>query len=239
MLKSITNTGQVRSVAPYHFAGTAPKEREDDVTDIDELFKANKVKNFLSKEVIYCENDRGNGVYFIHSGMVKLVSYLSNGRARIVRLHSDSHWFGLEGLVDQAYEHTAIAVGNTSVVCLPMSSIHLLERENPQRYCRLLKRGYRQLAQADKWIADFSTGRIQSRVARLIHFLSALEYGDSSDKVDLLTVHEMADMLGATPESVSRVLANFKRSQILYSRGSTVRESYGIDARRLHHFAQQ
>ncbi|WP_162300031.1 Crp/Fnr family transcriptional regulator [Kineobactrum sediminis] len=239
MLKPITGTGQDRSIAPYHFARAALKERTEEVSEVDELFRTSKVKHFPSKEVIYCENDCGNGVYLIHSGMVKLVSYLSNGRARIVRLHSDTHWFGLEGLVDQAYEHTAIAVGSTSVVFVPMSSIHLLEREHPQRYCRLLKQGYRQLAQADKWIADFSTGRIQSRVARLISFLSELEYGDASDKVDLLTVHEMADMLGATPESVSRVLASFKRNDILYTQGGAVRESYGIDAQRLHFFAQQ
>jgi CRP/FNR family transcriptional regulator len=46
-------------------------------------------------------------------------------------------------------------------------------------------------------------------VARLVDFLSKFEYGEATNRVNLMTVHEMADMLGVTPESVSRILAEF------------------------------
>ncbi len=152
----------------------------------------------------------------ILDGMVKLLSYLPNGRARIVRLHNHNHWLGLEGLVTRPYEHTAVAVNDVEIAYVSMNNLHLLERDNPQKYCQILKQGYRQLAQADRWIADFSTGGIKSRVARLVDFLSKLEFGESSTLVELLTVHDMADMLGVTPESVSRILAGFKRNDTLH-----------------------
>ena len=53
------------------------------------------------------------------------------------------------------------------------------------------------------------------RVARLLKYLAELEYDKPLDRVELLTVCEMAEILGVTQESVSRILATFKRRAIL------------------------
>ena len=207
--------------------------------DFPGVFKESKKKCFSAKEVIYRESDPVDRVFVILGGMVKLLSYLPNGRARIIRLHGHNHWLGLEGLVGQPYEHTAVAVEDVEVAYVSMNSLHLLERDNPRQYGQILKQGYRHLAQADRWIADFSTGGIKPRVARLVGFLSTLEHGESSDMVELLTVHEMADMLGVTPESVSRILAEFKRNDTLHKLDGLSDETYEIDAQQLQYVARQ
>ncbi len=209
------------------------------IFDFSEVFKGCKQKQFLAKEVIFRESDRVDKVFIILSGMVKLLSYLPNGRARIVRLHGPNHWFGLEGLVGHPYEHTAVAVEDVKVAYVTMKALHLFERDNPQQYGQILKHGYKHLAQADRWIMDFSTGGIKPRVARLVDFLSTLEYGESSGMVELLTVHEMADMLGVTPESVSRILAEFKRNNTLHKLDIHSEEIYKIDSQQLQHEARQ
>jgi CRP/FNR family transcriptional regulator len=192
-----------------------------------------KCRRFFAKDVIYREGDCVDMVYVIRSGMVKLLSYLPNGRARIVRLHADDHWIGLEGLIGFAYEHTAIAIGDVDAFRIPMSRMHSLERDNPRVFSQILRNGYGHLVQADMWIANFSTGGIKPRVARLVDFLSKLEFGETSIIVELLTVHEMAEILGVTPESVSRILAMFKRSDILLKQGNVVDEIYQINASKL------
>lgn len=194
---------------------------------------------FPAKQVIYRESDRINRIYLIRSGLVKLLSYLPNGRARIVRLHSSGHWIGLEGIVWRPYEHTAITVGDVEACYIPIGRLHLMESENPRQFSQILRQGYQHLSQADKWIADFSTGGIKPRVARLVDFLSKLEYGESSRLVELLTVHEMADILGVTAESVSRTLAAFKRDDILHKQGNPLKELYRIDTGRLQEEARQ
>lgn len=210
-----------------------------EIVDIPHAFEPNKQKHFSAKEVIYHEGDRVDKVFMILRGMVKLLSYLPNGRARIVRLHSHHNWLGLEGVIGQPYEHTAIAVGDVSISYVSMNSLLLLERHHPKQYCQILKQGYKHLAEADRWIADFSTGGIKARVARLIGFLSKIEYGESSNRVELLTVHEMADMLGVTPESVSRILAEFKRNHTLHKLDTHAYDTYEIDFRQLQYEAQQ
>jgi CRP/FNR family transcriptional regulator len=207
--------------------------------ELPEVLKRGKRKLFSAKEIIYRESDQVDKVFIILNGMVKLLSYLPNGRARIVRLHGHNHWLGVEGLVAQPYEHNAVAVDDVEVTYISMSSLQILERDNPRQYCQIMKQGYRQLAEADRWIADFSTGCIKPRVARLVDFLSKLEYGESSNMVELLTVHEMADMLGVTPESVSRILAEFKRNDTLHKLDNHSDDTYEIDPRQLQHEARK
>lgn len=181
---------------------------------IGRLF-ANKPARYSAKAIVYNEGVAADTVIAIRSGMVKLISHLPNGRARIVRVHARGAWLGLAGLLNQPYEHTAIAVEDTDAYRIPVGELLRIKAENPFLYCRLIERWYDYLQEADLWIAEFSTGSIKARVARLVNFLSRIEERVTPDEVRLLTCEEMAEILGATPESVSRVLAEFKRSHIL------------------------
>jgi CRP-like cAMP-binding protein len=81
------------------------------VTDVREqqaLYDAGRSRRYLAKAVIYRESDRADRIYVIRSGLVKLLSYLPNGRARIIRLHASDHWFGLEGLLGQPYDASTV-----------------------------------------------------------------------------------------------------------------------------------
>lgn len=231
------NTGPHDNAA--HGSNGDSRSSDWEIFSSPETFRGGKKKRFSAREVIYRESNRVDKVFMVLSGMVKLISYLPNGRARIVRLHNHHHWLGVEGLVGQPYEHTAVAVDDVEVVYVSMNNIHLLERDNPRQFCEFVKQGYRHLAQADRWLADFSTGGIRSRVARLVDFLAKLEHGESSNRVELLTVHEMADMLGVTPESVSRTLAEFKRNDILHRLNIHSGEIYEINAEQLQQEARQ
>ena len=130
----------------------------------------------------------------------------------------------------QPYEHTAIAVGDVEVQHVGIHSLQRLNHENPGVLGQLLCQWHGALVHADRWISDFSTGGIKPRVARLLEFLSELEYGQPLDRVELLTVCEMAEILGVTQESVSRILATFKRREILQKMSDPSREIYRIDA---------
>jgi CRP/FNR family transcriptional regulator len=199
---------------------------KDDIVDksweafqLPDFLNGCKQKHFAAKQVIYRDGDSADSVYAIRGGLVKLLSYLPNGRARIVRLHGKGAWIGLGGLLCQPYEHTAVAIDAVETFCIPVHRLLALKLQEPQQFFQFMEKWYEHLCDADIWIAEFSTGAIKPRVARLIGFLSDIEYGKSSGVVELLTVHEMADILGVTPESVSRILAEFKRVDILHKLG--------------------
>ena len=185
------------------------------------------------REVIFLEGNTVDRVIMVRSGLVKLLSYLPNGRARIVRLYTNNHWLGLEGLLGKPYAHSAIALGDVELACCSVSSLQQLRRDNARVFGELLAQWHDDLVAADQWIVDFSTGGIKSRVARLLMYLAKLEFGQACDSVALLTVQEMADVLGVTQESVSRILASFKRNKLLQQQPDTTREVFHLDSRRL------
>lgn len=180
--------------------------------------------SYQSGETIYQQGDDIDALYVIRGGKIKLLSYLPDGRARIVRLHNRGSVIGLNGLLGEPHEHTAIAVDAVHVYQVPMDRLRPLREHDPLAYSCLLEQWSGYLSYADTWIMEFSTGPIRARVARLIHFLAELEDDSESNEVELLTGEEMAEVLGVTPESVSRVIADFKRKKILTEIASDTHE---------------
>jgi len=235
MRNSNTERVNVASLADCHAGEEACTRASRGSRAEPQLWENSKRKSFQAKEVIYREGDRVDRVCIIRSGLVKLLSYLPNGRARIVRLHVRDQWLGLEGFLGEPYEHTAIAVGDVHIQYLSVHNLQHLVMSEPQRLLQLQHQWHLDLAQADRWISEFSTGGIRPRVARLLQFLAELEHGEDTNRVELLTVCEMSEVLGVTPESVSRIVATFKRREILQKLAEThpYREIYRVDSQRL------
>ena len=127
-----------------------------DDAGIQELFPAKRA-HYSVKEIVYSEGAKVDTVIVVRSGMVKLISYLANGRARIVRVHSKGSWLGLGGVLGQPYEHTAIAIEDTDAYLIPVSGLLRIKSDKPYLYCRLIECWFDYLKEADLWIAEFST----------------------------------------------------------------------------------
>ena len=212
---------------------------EDGPASIQTLLHSARRAIYKPHDVLYHQGHGSDTVCFITRGLLKLVSHLPNGRARIVRLHRPGSVLGLSGLRGHCNEHTAIAVTTVSALHVPQGAIQQLRSEDPSSYVGLLERWHDYLRDADTWIVQFSTGPIRGRVARLLEFLGQFEPGATDGRVDLLTCEEMGSILGVTGESVSRILADFKRKRILSHNHDQGSESYDADLLRLRRIANE
>lgn len=211
-----TNQSNFREFKGYN----SHYQLNDEGNPAKELFsqyRASKTLHFHPHDVIYHEGLSADAIYVLTKGLVKLISYLPNGRARIVRLHGPASIIGLGGIIEMQYEHTAVAVYDVEVLKIPSNSIRQIKDTDPGTFVQISEKWYEYLRAADTWITQFSTGSIKARVARLVTYLAFLEKGSNGDYVKLLNGEDMASILGVTPESVSRVLAEFKRQNILQS----------------------
>jgi CRP/FNR family transcriptional regulator len=188
-----------------------------------------RVFRYQAGEVLYHEGSDIDFLYVVRRGRIKLLSYLADGRARIVRLHKGGAIIGLNGLLGEVHEHTAVAVDRVEVLQIPLGLVVPLKENDPIAYSHLLEQWYSYLNYADTWITQFSTGPIRGRVARLLQFLGDLDEDSAPGEVTLLSGEEMAEVLGVTPESVSRVLADFKRRQILVAVAENDAEHFRVD----------
>jgi len=189
-------------------------------------------------DVLYQNEGDSKLLFIIRQGLVKLLAYLPNGRTRIVRMHKRGSLIGFDGLMDQSHGHTAVAVDEVSVFQIPHTELLRWKEDEPQLYAQLLEKWYEYLSYADTWITDFSTGNVKGRVARLIRFLSRFDSETGPQIVELLTTDEMSEILGVTPESVSRVVAEFKREEILCPIENNSEALFTCDQKKLEQFTR-
>lgn len=212
---------------------------EDTLSQQTSLLNAVSLQDYEPGEAIYLNGEESRSLHIIRSGLVKLMSYMPNGRSRIVRLHRRGSMIGLDGLMDEDHEHTAIAVHEVSVYQLPHAELVRWKDQEPQLYAGLLESWYAYLNYADTWITDFSTGSVKGRVARLVGFLASFDEDTGPQVVELLTTEEMSEILGVTPESVSRIVAEFKREGILQPIENNSESLFTFDQSKLEIDAQE
>jgi CRP-like cAMP-binding protein len=164
---------------------------------------------------IYEENVDKKFVYSIRRGLIKLERVTENGINRIVRLIGPGSAIGLE-LIDGAdnYHHTAVSLTEVDLCKIPVSTINKLEINHPSICKHIREQLQNQLNLADKWIMALGTGTAKQRVAHLLLILDEF-LADENGVCALLSREEMANTIGITVETVSRILAEFKRQKVL------------------------
>lgn len=172
---------------------------------------------FETGATVYEAGQDGRALFTIRSGLVKLVQYLPDGTQRIVRLLRQGATAGLEVLVGQPYEHTAIVLQSALVCRLPRDVVERLSRETPRLHSQLMRRWHAALHQADGWLTELSTGNARQRVARLFLHLQESAAGPT---VQLLSREDVGAMLGITTETASRTVAEFKRQGLVEEVGT-------------------
>ena len=180
---------------------------------------------------LYRAGDRGERLFTIRSGILKLVQYLPDGTQRIVRLLRSTDVAGLEALLDQPYQHDAVVLQATEACSLPVSIVKALADTSPKLHGELLRRWQRALTEADAWLTELSTGSAKQRVARL---LLRLVRNEDSCECTLFSREDMGAMLGITTETASRTIAGFKRQSLLVE---TEPNHFLLDIPNLEHIA--
>lgn len=180
---------------------------------------------------VYHVGEAGTRVFTLRSGLVKLVQYLPDGSQRIVRLLRSSDVLGLEALLGQPYQHDAIALGAAELCAIPREVVAVLAREQPALHTELLKRWQQALSDADVWLTELSTGTARARVARLLLRLAGPK---AAEPFRLLGREDIGAMLGLTPETVSRTVAELRRQKRLREQGAGL---FTVDAAALRRIA--
>ncbi len=157
---------------------------------------------------LYSQDQTADFIYTIRSGLVKTVQYLPDGTQRIVRLVGDTDVAGLEALLLDRYEHTAIALHPSEVCRIPRAVVKELASERPGLFHELMARWHRAVSDRDRMITELNTGTARARVVRLLLWLAERQ-GD--DRCTLFGREDMAALLALTTETISRTMAELKR----------------------------
>jgi CRP-like cAMP-binding protein len=165
---------------------------------------------------LYEAGDNGRVIYSIRQGLVKLMHYADDGTRRIVRMLGPGASLGLE-LLDgvEGYRHTAVTVNQVDACRIPLATVNELQSRYPALCNQVRQHLQDHLDRADQWILALGAGPARERVAHLLLMLGEFSTDPNGD-IDLLGREDMAAIVGTSVETVSRIIAEFKRGRLLY-----------------------
>lgn len=195
------------------------------------LLKLGRNLDIHPKSIIYQEGATAEFLYIVSKGLVKLTTYLPNGKAKIVRICQAGSLFGLESLLGYNYQFYAHSISSAKLVMIPKTHALNLKKNNPKLYSQILENVFCSLQNDEKWNAEFTSGSVKARVARILCYLCYLH--QSNKGIQLICGEDMAALASATIESISRVLAEFKRAGLITAYVDDDKLKYNCDLKTL------
>jgi CRP/FNR family transcriptional regulator len=180
-----------------------------------------KIQSLLSRhsykthEALFLEGEPSDRLFVLRSGQVKLTTSLPDGREQILRLSVVGHIVGLETLKGGDYPYTATAVLPTEACTIRHKDLLKILEANPAVSMRTIQTLSEELEKAQQLIRDLGLKSAPERVASFILSLVPPRVRPNGEIMLALTRHEIAEMLGLTVETVSRVMAELKREEII------------------------
>lgn len=162
---------------------------------------------------VFREGDVGERLYVIVSGKIKLGHASGDGRENLLTVLGPGEMFGELSLFDPgARNATATAVGETRLLALSRESLGDILNNRPEVSIQLLAALARRLRRTNENLADLVFADVPGRVAKNLLDL-AQRFGKQTDDGLMvphgLTQEELAQLVGASRETVNKALADF------------------------------
>jgi CRP/FNR family cyclic AMP-dependent transcriptional regulator len=179
-----------------------------------EALHANMVRSELSRgEVLFHEGDPGDRLYVIVEGKLKLGRTSGDGRENLLAILGPGEMFGELSLFDPGPRNaTATAVSDAVLIGLGSEDLVSWLTGRPEVSRQLLRALARRLRRTNENLADLVFSDVPGRVARALLDLSERFGRPTDDGLRVahdLTQEELAQLVGASRETVNKALADF------------------------------
>jgi CRP/FNR family cyclic AMP-dependent transcriptional regulator len=176
--------------------------------------RASMVTVRLSKgDTLFKEGDEGDRLYVVAEGKLKLGTSSGDGRENLLSILGPGDMFGELSLFDPG-PRTATATAVTDARLLALSSDQVIGwvTRHPQVSLQLLGRMAQRLRRTNEVLADLVFSDVPGRVAKAIIELGSRFGVQKEDGLHVnhdLTQEELAQLVGASRETVNKALADF------------------------------
>ena len=175
---------------------------------------------------IFDEGEPGDRLFIITSGKVKLARHAPDGRENLLTIMGPSDMFGELSIFDPG-PRTSSAVCVTEVTAASMNSdlLHQWIDDHPDISAQLLRMLARRLRRTNNSLADLIFTDVPGRVAKALLQLAnrfGTQEGANLRVTHDLTQEEIAQLVGASRETVNKALAEFAHRGWIRLEGKSV-----------------
>jgi CRP/FNR family cyclic AMP-dependent transcriptional regulator len=194
--------------------------------DLQALQALSSLATYPKGSILFVEGQEARGIFILCNGRVKLNAGSADGKSLIMRIAETGEVIGLPSTISgKPYELTAEALEPLQANFVGREPFLKFLRERGDaalRVAQILTDIYLATCQEVRYLGLSSSAA--EKLARFLLDWNANHGGesDSSRSTLTLTHEEIAEMLGTTRETISRLFADFKRQQLIEVRGSSL-----------------
>ncbi len=158
---------------------------------------------------LFRTGDPGGTLHVIADGKVKITHTSADGREQAIAILGPGDLLGELSIFDaQPRAATATAVNATMLATLSESAFHEWLDEHPRAALALLRALAERLRQTNEAMADLVFTDVPGRTAKMLLHL-AERFGEDGRVDHDLTQEELAQLVGASRETVNKALSDF------------------------------
>jgi CRP/FNR family cyclic AMP-dependent transcriptional regulator len=193
------------------FLSTVPLFKSLDASDLHHFSQLVREKSYPKGSVILFEADPGDALFVVRAGRVKVVLVADDGREVILGILGVGEHFGELSLIDeQPRSAHVIAMEDSVLLVLHRDDFKQRVETNPSIAWSLLMELSRRLRRADGQIRSLVLLDVPGRIARML--LDTANEGGGLLIEKPLTHQTIAQVIGASRETVSRAMRDFQDS---------------------------
>jgi len=181
--------------------------------DIRALMAIARKRTFRSGEVIFHRDDPGQVLYVIKEGKVKIYLISPDGQEISLVVFGKGECFGEFAILDDLPRSAnAIALEKVECYTLQRSDFHNAIMKNPKIAIQILEVLSKRLRTTNQMVEDLIFLDVYGRVAKKLLELAETHGTQVDDGVRIdvrLTQQDLASMVGASRESVNKVMGYF------------------------------
>jgi len=176
--------------------------------------------------MLFIEGQQPRGVFVLCVGKVKLSTSSREGKTIITKISDDGDVLGLNAVISSMpYEVTAEMMEPGQANFIPRDSLMQFLKEFPEvamRVAQQLSRNY-YTAYDEIRTLGLAASPSEKFAKLLLSWSSKSAQEDGSAQVKLTLTHEeVAEIIGTTRETVSRLFSEFKKKQLMQLKGATL-----------------
>ena len=170
-------------------------------------------REYAAGEAIFWEGEDATGLYYLHSGWLKVIKTAPNGREQVLRFLESGDMFNEVGAFSsQPNPATAVALEPVGIWLLKREALTQLLRQRPDFAQHVIENMAERVQHLVTLVADLSLRSVIGRLARLL-----LEdaNGDILRRPQWYTQSELAARLGTVPDVIQRALRTLESDNLI------------------------
>ena len=189
---------------------------------IEELKKIVKILRLKKNETIFNEGEIAKGFYIVKKGKIKIFKISFDGKEYILHIFGEKEPFGeVPAFINGKFPANAETIEESEIIFIDKNLFLNLLKKYPEISIKIIALLAKRLYTFTKVIESLSLKEVPSRLSEYLLYLYKKNGNKEIFELDI-PKKMLANVLGTTPETLSRIFLKFKNEKILDTNGSKI-----------------